>query len=95
MRDKAKAIIQVDNKLIRVTKYVFSPGAETGIHKHTMDYIVTPITDGNLLLIDIDGNNSYATLISSETYYRKAGVTHNVINNGKKDIVFVETEIKK
>ena len=26
--------------------------------------------------------------------FRKAGVEHNVINNGKKKLIFIETELK-
>ena len=52
MKNKAISNIQIDNNLVRVTKYSFMPGQETGMHKHLYDYIVTPITDGKLLLID-------------------------------------------
>ena len=50
MKNKAISNIQIDNNLVRVTKYSFMPGQETGMHKHLYDYIVTPITDGKLLL---------------------------------------------
>ena len=93
-RGKAKSSIQVDNKLVRVTKYSFLPGEETRVHKHLFNYIVTPITDGKLLLIDNQGNKSNYTLKASESYFRKAGVEHNVINNGKKILIFIETELK-
>ena len=33
-RDKAEPEIQMENDSIRVTKYYFSPGAETGFHEH-------------------------------------------------------------
>ena len=49
-RNKAMSSIQVDNKLVRVTKYSFFPDEETRMHKHLYDYIVTPVTDGKLLL---------------------------------------------
>ena len=90
----AIAKIQINNKLVRVTKYSFMPRHETGMHKHLYDYIITPITDGKLLLIDKDGNESDYTLIASHSYFRKAGVEHNVINNGKKKLIFIETELK-
>ena len=94
-RSKAQSSIQVDNQLVRITKYLFLPGDETGMHKHKFDYIVTPITDGEIILIDKDGNKSNSILIASESYFRKAGVMHNVINNSKNKLVFVETELKK
>ena len=61
-KNKATASIQIDNKLVKVTKYSFMPGQETGTHKHLYDYIVTPITDGKLLLIDENGNKSKKAL---------------------------------
>ena len=94
-KNKATANIQIDNKLVKVTKYSFMPGQETGVHKHLYDYIVTPITDGKLLLIDENGNKSDYSLITSHSYFRKAGIEHNVINNGKQKLVFIEIELKK
>ena len=66
MKNKAISNIQIDNKLVKVTKYSFMPGQETGMHKHLYDYIVTPITDGKLLLIDKCGNESNYNLISCQ-----------------------------
>ena len=92
-REKAVSKIQVDNDTVRVTKYLFQPGEETGMHKHLYDYIVTPITNGRLLLIDKNGNESNYNLIASQSYFRKAGVEHNVINYSKHDLIFIETEL--
>ena len=94
MKNKAISNIQINNKLVKVTKFFFMPGQETGVHKHLYDYIVTPITNGKLLLIDKNGNESKYNLIASQSYFRKAGVEHNVINCGKQDLIFIETELK-
>ena len=93
-KNKATSNVQIDNKLVRVTKYSFMPGQETGMHKHLYDYIVTPLTDGKLLLIDKNSNKSDYNLIASHSYFRKAGVQHNVINSGKQILIFIETELK-
>ena len=93
-KNTATSNIQINNKLVKVTKYSFMPGQETGMHKHLYDYIVTPLTDGKLLLIDKIGNMSDYTLVASYSYFRKAGVEHNVINNGKQKLIFIETELK-
>ena len=66
---KAVSNIQINNNLVKVTKYSFMPGQETGVHKHLYDYIVTPITDGKLLLIDENGNKSDYSLITSHSYF--------------------------
>jgi len=93
-RSKAVPTIQVENDRIRVTEYNFVSGAETEFHTHAWDYIVVPQSDGELLLIDENGVEKTSKLQKGKSYYRKAGVTHNVINNGKDKLVFVEIEIK-
>ena len=93
-RKKAKTNIQIDNERIRVTEYSFNKNEETGFHTHQWDYVVVPQTDGQLLLIDDNEVETTATLIKGEPYYRKAGVSHNVININKEKLVFIELEIK-
>ena len=93
-RKKASANIQIDNERIRVTEYSFNRNEETGFHIHKWDYVVIPQTNGQLLLIDDNEVETTTTLIKGKPYYRKAGVSHNVINNGKEKIVFIELEIK-
>ncbi len=93
-RNKATSKLQVDNRHVRITKYSFQPGEETGVHKHLYDYIVTPINDGKLLIIDKKDNQTNYVLKASESYFRKAGIEHNVINNGKEKLVFIEIELK-
>ena len=83
MKNKAISNIQIDNNLVKVTKYSFMPGQTTEMHKHLYDYIVTPTTDGKLLLIDKNRNESDYNLTSCQSYFRKAGFEHNVINSGK------------
>ena len=93
-RKKAKANIQIDNERVRVTEYSFDKNEETGFHVHQWDYVVIPQTDGSLLLIDDNDAEKTATLVKGQPYYREAGVSHNVINNGKEKLVFIEIEIK-
>ena len=89
-----QAIQQIDNDKVRVTEYRFSPGSETTWHQHEWDYVVIPQTDGKLLLIDAEGKESGADLVQGVSYYRKAGVEHNVINAGSNELVFIEVEMK-
>ena len=93
-REQASSIIQVDNERVRVTEYTFKSGAETTFHRHEWDYVVVPQTDGELLLIDGDGKESRASLTSGISYYRKAGVEHNVVNAGNQPLTFIEVEMK-
>jgi quercetin dioxygenase-like cupin family protein len=87
------ATVQADNQRVIVTEWRFAPGAETGRHCHAYDYVVVPMTDGSLLLETPQGDK-YAELKAGQSYFRQAGVEHNVINNGPNELVFVETEIK-
>lgn len=91
-RQQAVATVQVDNDEVIVTEWRFAPGAETGRHRHGHDYVVVPMTDGTLLLETPDGDK-HATLIAGQSYFRKAGVEHNVVNASDHEVVFVETEL--
>lgn len=92
-RLKATANVQIDNEFVRVTEWRFSPGAETGHHVHAHDYIVVPLSDGLLELVDSQGTRQ-ARLAVGASYARPAGVAHNVINANLHEFRFVEIEIK-
>ncbi len=94
MSQPATPTVQEDNDQVRVTEWRFAPGAETGFHIHEMDYIVVPITDGKLKLVSPDGEESFAELKLGQSYFRKAGVHHNVINANDHEFAFVEIELK-
>ena len=93
-RKKAKANIQIDNERIRVTEYSFNKNEETGFHVHQWDYVVVPQTNGIILLVDQHNVETSAKLVKGQPYYKEAGVSHNVINNGEEKLVFIEIEIK-
>jgi len=90
---KATPYIQIDNERVTVTEWRFPPGAETGWHKHAHDYVVVPVSSGALRLESADGTTT-ARLESGGSYFRRAGVEHNVINDNAFEFVFVETELK-
>jgi len=92
-RPQAVPTVQVDNDEVIVTEWRFAPGAETGRHRHGYDYVVVPMTNGTLLLETPEGDK-FAPLVAGQSYFRKAGVEHNVINASDHEVVFVETEIK-
>ena len=93
-RTNALATVQEENDRVRVTEYRFAPGAETTPHVHQWDYVVVPQTDGELLIIGPDGSEMRAQLTRGKSYYRQAGVNHNVTNAGAKELVFIEIEMK-
>ena len=86
--------VQVDNDRTRVTEWRFAPGAATGWHRHDYDYVVVPQTTGQLKLVDGEGKETLADLTAGVSYFREAGVEHDVINASPGEFVFVEIEFK-
>ncbi len=86
--------VQIDNAKTRVTEWRFPQGAATGWHRHAMDYVVTPMTSGQLKLVDGERNETVADLIEGQSYFRAAGVEHDVININDFEFVFIEVEFK-
>ncbi len=93
-RAPATGTVQIDDDKVRVTRWDFEPGAETGWHRHGMAYVVTPVTDGTLLLELPGGATATAELKSGVSYARAPGVEHNVVNAGTAPLSFVEVELK-
>jgi quercetin dioxygenase-like cupin family protein len=91
---QANASVQVDNETVVVTEWRFAPGAETGWHRHEYDYVVVPLMDGRLTFKDHDGEGA-TELSAGKSYFRSAGVEHNVINATEGEFAFVEIQIKR
>ena len=84
----------IDNDRVRVTEWRFRPGDATGQHRHEYDYVVVPVTTGDLLLKEPDGDR-VARIELGKPYFREEGVEHDVINPSESDeIVFIEVEMK-
>ena len=94
MRKLAKPSIQIDNTRVKVTQWDFSPCAETGWHKHEMDYVIIPLTDGILTAKLPDGTTIESELTIGASYARPAGVNHNIINTNNNHFSFIEVELK-
>lgn len=93
-RAPAVPTLQVEDAAVRVTRWDFAPGAETGWHRHGLAYVVVPLTDGRLLLELPGGATATAELTAGASYARPAGVEHNVVNAGAAPPSFVEIEMK-
>lgn len=93
-RPPATHEVQVDNERVRVTEWRFVPGAATGWHRHQHDYVVVPMTTGRLLLKEPGGTARHAELTTGVSYFKSAGVEHDVVNDNPFDFVFVEIELK-
>ena len=90
---QAVAVPLVEDDRVRVTRFDFAPGAQTGWHRHEYDYVVVPGMDGQLLLQSADGER-IADLRAGQAYFREAGVEHNVINANDYEFFFIETELR-
>jgi len=93
-RPAAIPTVQIDNERVRVTEWRFPPGAETGWHRHGMDYVVVPTAGGPVLLEQPDGSTVTSELVLGKSYTRPVGVEHNVVNASDHEIAFVEIELK-
>jgi Mannose-6-phosphate isomerase len=94
MRQPASATLLVDDDRVRVTRFDFAPGAETGWHVHGHDYVVTPVTECRMLIEEPGGATREVTMAPGAAYRRNTGVEHNVVNAGPGPMTFVEIEIK-
>jgi beta-alanine degradation protein BauB len=94
-RQTCTATVLVDDDRVRVTRFDFAPGAETGWHRHGHDYVITALTDCPMLLEE-PGGGERRVLVPAGTAYRRAeGVEHNVVNDGTVLMSFVEMELKE
>lgn len=83
----------IENARTRVTEWRFPKrGDATGWHRHDYDYVVVPIMDGFLELVDGEGKVTRAELKKGVPYFREAGVEHDVLNGNDYEFAFMETE---
>lgn len=84
----------IDDSQIRVTRFDFEPGQETGWHVHELEFVITTLTDCQMKLEHPDGTTSETTIPAGSAYRRACGVEHNVINAGDAPMAFIEVELK-
>ena len=90
----AKPTVMVDNARVRVTEWRFPKrGDNTGWHRHAHDYVVVPLFDGNLEIMNAQGEIATVPLKNGIPYFRELGVEHDVINGNDFECAFVEIEL--
>ncbi len=94
MMISAKSDVQVDTPEVRVTEWRLPPGSATGHHIHGLDYVIVPVTAGEMTIVAPNGERSKAQLGVGKSYFRKAGVAHDVLNETATEIIFLEVELK-
>ena len=90
---KATSKVLIDNERTRVAEWRFAPGAATGWHRHEYDYVVVPMLDGRLKLLEAGGER-FSELKQGVPYFRNAGVEHDVVNANDYEYSFIEIEFK-
>lgn len=92
-RPEAVPVLHLEDERFRVTEWRFAPSAQTGWHRHGHDYVIVPLTDGQLALDLPGGAQAAAALTHGVPYSRRVGVEHNVINAGDAPLAFLEVEV--
>ena len=94
MTARGTPTVLIDNDRVRVTRWRFAPGAATGWHRHEHDYVIVPLTDGSLTLVEPEGERQ-SDLTTGVPYFREAGVKHDVVNADEHEFEFIEIEVKR
>ncbi|MBP2547687.1 quercetin dioxygenase-like cupin family protein [Neorhizobium galegae] len=92
-RPPAIATTLVDDAVVRIIRWDFEPGADTGVHTHGLGYVVVPMTDCSFL-IEEGGSERRVEIEKGAAYRRDAGTEHNVVNAGTEPMSFIEIEYK-
>ena len=92
-RPPAVPTVLLDDAVVRVTRWDFEPGADTGHHVHGLGYVVVPMTDCKFLIEEETGSRR-VDIARGQVYRREAGVAHNVVNGGEDFMSFIEIEYK-
>ncbi len=93
-RPAATSAALLEDAKVKVTRWDFAAGAETGWHRHEMEYVVVPMTTCHFLLEEPSGPRS-VDMQAGAVYRRGAGVEHNVVNAGSAPMSFIEIELKQ
>ena len=90
-----KANVLIDNDKVKVTEWSFEIGDSTDHLVHEYNYIVIPMLDGELKILDKNNVETISKLSTGGAYYRDKGVEHNVFNNNNSSYSFIEIELIK
>jgi len=93
MSNICSTTVLVADEKVRITRFDFEPGQETGWHVHEHDYVITAITDCLMMVQHPDGTQTRSEVQAGSAYSRDSGVRHNVINDSKGRMSFIEIEI--
>lgn len=84
-----------EDERVRVSRWSFKSGQQTGMHIHEYDYVAIPILDGDFQVTMGDGSVLEMKQSAGEPYARNKGVHHNVKYVGEAEGQFIEIEYLK
>ena len=89
----ANSKVLVKNDKVIVTEWSFEVGDSTGQHKHQYNYVVVPMLDGELKIIDKENKETISKLSKGVAYYRDKGVRKIVVIKNIMLNSFIEVEM--
>ena len=95
--NSGKREVVLDNSDVEVVRLTYPVGTESGMHTHTHpNRVVYFIKGGKIELVpnDKEQKSTVINVSDGKTLYLPS-VTHNVKNIGDREVVILETEIKK
>jgi len=84
--------VEFENAAARVTKRGLAAGESTGHHRHAVDYVIVPLTNGSLSSTRGE-TTTRQSIVLGVPYFREAGTEHDIANVGKEPVVFIEIEL--
>ncbi len=78
----------------RITYWRFDPGAETGWHRHTHDYVTIQQSGGQLRLENRDGSIKIVDYENGRAAKYEAPIEHNATNTSDVEVRVTEIEYK-
>jgi hypothetical protein len=77
----AKSEVQVDTPEVRVTEWRLVPGSATGHHIHQMDYVIVPVTAGEMTIVAPGGSVRRRNLGLVNPTFEKRGLSTMCLMN--------------
>ncbi|MFT3886556.1 MAG: hypothetical protein QM713_00075 [Arachnia sp.] len=93
-RPPAEPTVLLDDAVVRVTRWDFVPGADTGHHVHGLGYVVVPMTDCKFLIEEESGARRGRHGQGRRSIAARPASPHNVVNGGDEFMSFIEIEYK-
>jgi len=93
MTEQAQPNTLIDNEKVNVALWQMAPETNIGDHTHASDYLVIPLSAGDLT-IAAGGDDIIFPLVVGTTFYGNQGDSHDVLNKGTEEVRFLEIHLK-